>query len=116
MPSGYEKINDTHECKTFFIKNARCFTCLQPGHRTYKYRSKSQCSICKRKHHCAICPTFVPLKESQPKPTTPTVLDPTASSWVGNTGSEGRVALQTALAVVDGKRENRVRVLFDTGS
>ena len=35
---------------------------------------------------------------------------------MGNTGSEGRVALQTALAVVNGKREEKVRVLFDTGS
>eukprot|EP00794_Sanderia_malayensis_P007346 gene7346-biopygen5937 len=45
-------------------------------------------------------------KDSQPQPTAP-VLDPTASAWVGNTGSEGRVALQTALAVVNGTREGK---------
>ena len=44
-------------------------------------------------------------------------MNPSAPSWVGNTdSSEGKVALQTALAVVNGKKESRVRVLFDTGS
>ena len=35
---------------------------------------------------------------------------------MGCTGSGDRVALQTALAKVNAKKESRVRVLFDTGS
>ena len=55
-------------------------------------------------------------KETQPKPSAP-VLNPTATTWTGTTGSPGeRVAFQTALANVDGKKECRVQVLFDTGS
>ena len=44
------------------------------------------------------------------------VLNPAASSWTGSIQSEGEVALQTALAVVNDKKERRVRVLFDSGS
>ena len=111
-----KSLKDLEERKTFLIKSARCFTCLRPGHRAFNCRSKVKCSNCKgENHHCAICPTLLP-KEPQPKPSSP-ALDPAAPAWVGKTGSsEGRVALQTALAVVNGKSENRVRVLFDTGS
>eukprot|EP00794_Sanderia_malayensis_P001248 gene1248-biopygen477 len=45
-----------------------------------------------------------------------TPLNPAANAWVGCTGSGERVALQTALASVNGNRESRVRVLFDSGS
>eukprot|EP00795_Rhopilema_esculentum_P017366 gene17366-biopygen6317 len=44
-------------------------------------------------------------------------LDPNATSWVGNTAGSGeKVALQTALANVNARKECRVRVLFDNGS
>ena len=43
-------------------------------------------------------------------------LNPAASSWAGSVQSEGEVALQTALAVIDDKKERKVRVLFDSGS
>eukprot|EP00794_Sanderia_malayensis_P016165 gene16165-biopygen13734 len=117
-PENCTKIKDVEERKHLLIKSARCFSCLKPGHRSYKCRNKISCNRCKEgNHHCAICPSLAPCisKDSQPQPTAP-VLDPTASAWVGNTGSEGRVALQTALAVVNGTREGKVRVLFDTGS
>ncbi len=39
-----------------------------------------------------------------------------ATSWVGSTGSGERVALQTALGVVNDNKESVVRVLFETGS
>ena len=111
-----ESLKDLEERKTFLIRNARCFNCLRPGHRAFTCRSKVKCSNCNGKNHnCAICPTLFP-KEPQPKPSAP-ALDPTASTLVGKTGSsEGRVALQTALAVVNGNSESKVRVLFDTGS
>eukprot|EP00794_Sanderia_malayensis_P021402 gene21402-biopygen17184 len=43
-------------------------------------------------------------------------LNPSATSWVGSTFAGTRVVLQTALANVNGEKEKRVRVLFDTGS
>ena len=110
-----ESLKDLEERKTFLIRNARCFNCLRPGHRAFTCRLKVKCSNCNGKNHnCAICPTLFP-KEPQPKPSAP-ALDPTVSTLVGKTGSsEGRVSLQTALAVVNGNSESRVRVLFDTG-
>ena len=108
-----EKVKDPDERKTILIKNARCFSCLKPGHRSFQCRLKVDCSNCKGNHYSAICPNLARSKEAQPKPTAPE-LDPTASAWVGSTGSEGNVALQTALALVNGK--DRVRVLFDIGS
>eukprot|EP00794_Sanderia_malayensis_P005793 gene5793-biopygen4704 len=63
---------------------------------------------------------LAPAKEALLKPTAtaPPVsqLDASTSAWVCNTVSGERVAPQTALAMVDGKRECVVRVLFDTGS
>eukprot|EP00794_Sanderia_malayensis_P012361 gene12361-biopygen9857 len=111
-----ESYKNAEERKKILIKYGRCFSCLKPGHRSFKCTSKVSCKSCKQgNHHFSICPGSNPSKEAQPKPIAPQ-LDPQATSWVGNTGSEGRVALQTALAVVDGKSDRMVRVLFDTGS
>eukprot|EP00794_Sanderia_malayensis_P003850 gene3850-biopygen3279 len=74
----------------------------------------------KGNHHSAICPILAPSKEVLLKPTATappaSQLDASASAWVGNIGSGERVALQTALTMVGGKRECLVRVLFDRGS
>ena len=98
------KVKDPLERKKILLKNARCFNCLIPGHRVFKCRSKTPCKICKGKHHHAICSSHLQDKETQPKPSAPSLLDPSATAWVGNTGSEGSVALQTALANVDAKK------------
>ena len=45
-----------------------------------------------------------------------TQLYPSVTSWVGNTGSGTKVALQTDFANVSVLRGGEVRVLFDTGS
>ena len=115
---GCETYKDFEERKKILIKYGRCFNCLKLGHRAFKCRTRVSCKICRKgNHHFSICSSYspCPIKEAQPKPKAPQ-LDPQAASWVGNTGSEVRVALQTALAVVDGKRDRMVRVLFDTGS
>eukprot|EP00795_Rhopilema_esculentum_P014904 gene14904-biopygen4596 len=75
--------------------------------------AKMKCAFCKENHASEKCEKVKDPDEPQPKPNAPQ-LDPTASAWVGSTGSEVNVALQTALALVNGK--DRVRVLFDTGS
>ena len=47
-------------------------------------------------------------------------LNPNAASWVGSASlapsSSTKVALQTAMAVVNDREERRARVLFDCGS
>ena len=116
--SKCQKITDLDMRKQTLIKSARCFVCLKPGHRAFKCRSKQECNICRSKnHHVAICSNLGQDKEPSRNVAAPSApLNPYASTWVGSTGSEGGVALQTALAVVDDKKESRVRVLFDTGS
>eukprot|EP00794_Sanderia_malayensis_P009578 gene9578-biopygen7910 len=90
------------------------------GHRYFKCSAKVKCDHCKGNHHQLICNSTTAdaaPKETRPQATAP-AMDPNAAAWVGvgNTSSGGQVALQTALAVVNGNREKRVRVLFDTGS
>ena len=117
-----EKVQDTEERKSILRKYAKCFICLNSGHRTFECRNKDrlQCGICQRKHHVSICKsrpnTPIGNKETPVKPSAPPSLNANATSWVGSTSSGGNVALQTALASVEGVKKETVRVLFDTGS
>ena len=112
-----EKIKDPGGHKKILIKYARCFSCFKGGHRYHKCRSKVKCTKCSGDHHSAICvSTAVKPIEKHLNSTASAALDYNTASSVGNTSSGGKVALQKALAVVNGDRENRVRVLFDTGS
>ena len=113
-----QKIKDPEDRKKILVKTARCFVCLKQGHRAFKCKLRKECSLCRKNdHHVSICPNLGHVKDSLRNDTAPSApLNPQASSWVGSTGSEGGVALQTALAVVNDKRESKVRVLFDTGS
>ena len=99
--------------KNVLFKYGRCFICLNSGHKSFQCRSKTNCKFCKGKHHFIICSSFAQDKEAQPKSSN---LNPNASAYVGNTGSGRSVALQTALAKVNDKKEGNVRVLFDSGS
>ena len=112
-----QKVKSVDERKSILRKYAKCFTCLTTGHRSYNCRSRISCALCKGKHHTSICDNNgnFQAKVARPIPTA-TPLDPNVASWVGITGSGTRVALQTALANGNGKRESKVRVLFDTGS
>ena len=121
-----EEVKGINDRKNVLLRNAKCFSCLKSGHRAFQCRSRIACRNCKMVgHHVSICPSLcnpIAAQPAQPKlsvppPSSGTLLNPSAPSWVGNTdSSEGKVALQTALAVVNGKKESRVRVLFDTGS
>ena len=74
-----------------------------------------------RQDHASICSTAIsntaPLSAMQ---TAGDVLNPSAPSWVGTASlapaSSTKVALQTAMAVVNDKKERRARVLLDCGS
>ena len=106
-------VMEAKDRKNVLFKYGRCFICLNSGHKSFQCRSKTNCKFCKGKHHFSICSSFAQDKEAQPKSSN---LNPNASAYVGNTGSGRSVALQTALAKVNDKKEGNVRVLFDSGS
>ena len=70
-------------------------------------------------HHASLCeakpqtPTQTPSGESSPQPIGPVPVNSPSSMLVG---TESRIALQTAQALIKGTRQGRVRVLFDSGS
>ena len=112
------EVTTPEERKSILKKYAKCFICLIGGHRSFQCRSNRRCMMCKGKHHASICNISQPKQEPKDAALTPsaTPLNANAVSWVGSTGSGKSVALQTALANVNGKEESRVRCLFDTGS
>ena len=110
-----ESVKEPRDRKNVLFKYGRCFIFLNSGHKAFQCRSKTNCKFCKGKHHFSICSSFAQdkVKEVQPKSSN---LNPNANAYVGNTGSGRSVALQTALAKVNDKKEGNVRVLFDSGS
>ncbi len=54
-PEDCQKVKETVERKKLLFKYARCFVCLNSGHRAFQCRSKTPCKICKGKHHVSIC-------------------------------------------------------------
>ena len=111
-----KKIKDPGACKKTVVKYTGYFSCFKRGHRYCKCRSKVKCAQCNGDHYEICVSTAANAEEEHPNSTATAALDPTAASWVGNMSSRGRVAWQMALAVVNGNREKRVWVLFDTAS
>ena len=119
-----KKVEGVKERRDIAKRFAKCFICLNSGHKAMNCRSRINCRICNGKHHVSICNSSSnsgPSSSASDLPETPSPapsapLDPTAKSWVGNVTSGSNVALQTALAVIDNKKEGKVRVLFDSGS
>ncbi|CAB4030686.1 E3 ubiquitin- ligase DZIP3, partial [Paramuricea clavata] len=99
-----KKITDINERKQLIRKYGRCFICLKKGHISKNCSSNVNCNACGKRHHRSVCEgTGVPTDHVQ--------------SNHSILGSQSRVALQTAQALVKGvKGSPRVRVLFDTGS
>ena len=84
---------------------------------------------CKRRHNVVIFtnrstsssvatpnPNAVPDSEEFRPANAAPKLNPNAVAYVGISCSGGKVALQTAVADVNGMKEGRARVLFDSGS
>ena len=64
----------------------------------------------------SICPSFPHRDNSKDVQPKASMLHPNVSAYMGITGSERSVALQTAMAEVKDKEEGKLRVLFKTGS
>eukprot|EP00112_Aurelia_sp_Birch-Aquarium-sp1_P008674 Seg1961.7 transcript_id=Seg1961.7/GoldUCD/mRNA.D3Y31 product="hypothetical protein" protein_id=Seg1961.7/GoldUCD/D3Y31 len=125
-----QEVTDIKAKKNLIMKYGRCFICLKKGHRSFECRSNVSllCCNCGGKHHTSICDrerlgkpkeTSAEVSVGQRsilRPTAPSFSSVNASSCVENVGNGGRVALQTAQALVNGKVNARVRVLFDSGS
>ena len=114
-------VRDSKTRKTLALKYGRCFQCLVKGHRASNCSFKIKCRNCNRAHHVALCD--VSLKDEKTdkneqethivKNVTSNVASP-CNNLLAGTG--GLVAWQTARGVLRGKREAKVRVLFDAGS
>ena len=128
VPESCIKIKDPVERKNILAKYGKCFNCLRTGHRSFTCRSKSVCRNCKNKHHVALCNQTQVFRDKaqaldykEPKEASSVLLNPAAAPFVGqNSASDAnlrqRVALQTAIARVNGVMGKNVRVLFDSGS
>ena len=114
-------VRDPKTRKTLALKYGRCFQCLVKGHRASNCSSKIKCRNCNRAHHVALCDVSLKDKKTDKneqethivKNVTSNVASP-CNNLLAETGS--LVALQTARRVLRGKREAKVRVLFDAGS
>ena len=109
-----QKVKDTNERKNIVRKYSRCFNCLDKGHLARNCMTKVVCHKCKGKHHTALCEGKGP-KEKGKEGDGSQHEDP-IDSLNGFIGTGCRIALQTAQAMVKGDRQQRVRVLFDSGS
>ena len=125
-------IKEPEERKNILMKSFKCFLCLKGGHRSFECHSKLRCKLCRAKHNSLICTANRPksssgsCKESSDREgksasapnnvNSASMLNVNAPIWTGSTGSGNSVALQTALAKVNERKECTVRVLFDTGS
>ena len=95
--------------------------CLVKGHRASNCSSKIKCRNCNRAHHVALCDVSLKDEKSDKNEQETRIVKNVTSNVASPcnnllAGSGGLVALQTARRVLRGKREAKVRVLFDAGS
>ena len=110
-------VKDIKQRKSIVVRFARCFKCMKKGHRARECKSKVMCKKCGQGHHISLCEAQVTQQLSSDAQMLSDVNSITTSRSTLHVETGGRVALQTARAVIRGKREPRqVRVLFDGGS
>ena len=118
-----QRVKDPRKRKNILYEFARCFKCMKKGHRARDCKIDVLCNKCGQAgHHVSLCNVrnaqqVAPVAEFQFSPNgqdkTPIVTSPSSL----HVGTGGRVALQTAGAVIRGVGEPyRVRVLFDARS
>ena len=94
------------------IKFGRCFNCINKGHRAGDCKVVVKCKNCRGSHNTCLCDTNL-LQLSGGNSDQPSTVNTPSSLLVG---TENRIALQTAQALIKGNVQGRVRLLFDSGS
>ena len=107
------KVANVQERKRLIGKYGRCFNCLRKGHRARDCKTKVICKRCDAKHHTSLCEAPVESSQGERVSSSQEVSSQCVHSSVRGTG---RVALQTAQALVKGKGNRKVRALFDSAS
>jgi hypothetical protein len=112
-----KRVENTDKRKEILKKYSRCFNCLKKGHLARNCSLKVKCSACKKEHHTALCSSGK-VQESKPKgpEADGEVRESRTTLVVSPKNVIGKVALQTAQAMLVGRKSGRVRVLFDSGS
>ena len=117
-PEDCEDCSTPDERRKSLCKFSRCFLCFKKGHTSFQCRSKSRSRYCKAKHSSLICThnSTNAAKGTQQLGMHAPPRNPEAESLVGSASSSSascgeQVALQTALARVEGKEKSRVRDL-----
>ena len=110
-PEECKKVTNIEERKKLLLKFGRCFKCINKGHRVRDCKATVKCKNCKGSQNTCLCDAR-PQKPLEGGNSQPVVSSP--SSLL--VGTESRIALQTAQALIKGSVQGRVRVLFDSGS
>jgi len=110
-PEDCKKVTNIDERKKLLFKFGRCFKCIDKGHRARDCTVTVKCKVCKGFHNTCLCDAKSQ-QSSGGDGGQPTESSPTSML----VGTESRVALQTAQALIKGSAQGRVRVLFDSGS
>ena len=110
-------VKDINTRKSILKKYGRCFICFRKGHRAMDFRSKVNCSHCKKRHNTALCIFRDEIRQENhrsPNPSSAECIN--IASCVQENSSCATAALQTAQALINGDRDLRVHVIFDSGS
>ena len=115
QPEQCRKVTNIGNRKRLLVKYGRCFNCTEKGHRTRDCKLSASCKNCKGFHGASLCGAKpqTPSGESSPQLIGAAPVNSPSSMHVG---TESRIALQTAQALIKGSRQGRVRVLFDSGT
>ena len=115
QPEQCKKVTNIGNHKRLLVKYSRCFNCTEREHRTRDCKISARCKNCKGFHHASLCEAKpqTPSGESGPQPIGPAPVNSPSSVLVG---TESRIALETAQALIKGGRQGRLRVWFDSGS
>ena len=112
LPENCEKVKDIGERKKLLFKFGRCFNCIQKGHRSRDCSLRVECKLCKGTHSTCLCDPKPQQAQSGRNSDQPTGTNVSTQL----VGTESRIALQTAQALIKGGKQGRVRVMFDSGS
>ena len=96
-PEECKKVTNTEERKKLLLKFGRCFKCIKKGHRVRDCKAIVKCKNCEGSHNTCLCDAkpHKPLEGGNSQP----VVSSPSSLLVG---TESRIALQTAQALIKG--------------